>query len=114
MGLASNQKLEHYPRKYLGVNYFLKNLKSSAAFAATDLGKGEEPVYSRVTAGPGCGIVRISRDVCPSGSRWPGAVDGFLAAPVPVDALRKMGADVVIAVLSRGGHKTGSRRASLM
>jgi len=25
-------------------------------------------------------------------------VDGFLAAPVPVDALRKMGADVVIAV----------------
>src|SRR5260370_42104890 len=25
-------------------------------------------------------------------------VDGFLAAPVPVDALRKMGADVVIAI----------------
>jgi NTE family protein len=98
MGLASNQKLEHYPRKYLGVSTF-EELKIPLAIAATDLGKGE-PVY--FTSGPLGPALRAS-------CAYPGMfvpvevegrvlVDGFLAAPVPVDALRKMGADVVIAV----------------
>ena len=98
MGLASNQKLEHYPRKYLGVTTF-EELKIPLAIAATDLGKGE-PVY--FTSGPLGPALRAS-------CAYPGMfvpvemdgrvlVDGFLAAPVPVDALRKMGADVVIAV----------------
>jgi NTE family protein len=98
MGLASNQKLEHYPRKYLGVSTF-EELKIPLAIAATDLGKGE-PVY--FTNGPLGPALRAS-------CAYPGMfvpveidgrvlVDGFLAAPVPVDALRRMGADVVIAV----------------
>jgi NTE family protein len=98
MGLASNQKLEHYPRKYLGVSTF-EELKIPLAIAATDLGKGE-PVY--FTSGPLGPALRAS-------CAYPGMfvpvemdgrvlVDGFLAAPVPVEALRKMGADVVIAV----------------
>jgi len=98
MGLASNQKLEHYPRKYLGVSTF-EELKIPLAIAATDLGKGE-PVY--FTSGPLGPALRAS-------CAYPGMfvpveiegrvlVDGFLAAPVPVDALRSMGADVVIAV----------------
>jgi NTE family protein len=98
MGLASNQKLEHYPRKYLGVTTF-EELKIPLAIAATDLGKGE-PVY--FTSGPLGPALRAS-------CAYPGMfvpvevdgrilVDGFLAAPVPVDALRKMGADVVIAI----------------
>ncbi len=98
MGLASNQKLEHYPRKYLGVTTF-EELKIPLAIAATDLGKGE-PVY--FTSGPLGPALRAS-------CAYPGMfvpveldgrilVDGFLAAPVPVEALRKMGADVVIAI----------------
>jgi len=98
MGLASNQKLEHYPRKYLGVSTF-EELKIPLAIAATDLGKAE-PVY--FTSGPLGPALRAS-------CAYPGMfvpvelngrvlVDGFLSAPVPVDAVRKMGADVVIAV----------------
>jgi NTE family protein len=98
MGLASNQRLEHYPRKYLGVSTF-EDLRIPLVIAATDLGKGE-PVY--FTSGPLGPALRAS-------CAYPGMfvpveiedrtlVDGFLAAPVPVDAVRNMGADVVIAV----------------
>src|SRR6202166_1125398 len=98
MGLASNQKLEHYPRKYLGVSTF-EELKIPLAIAATDLGSGQ-PAYFR--SGPLGPALRAS-------CAYPGMfvpvevegrvlVDGFLAAPVPVDALRNLGADVVIAV----------------
>src|SRR5216684_1060217 len=98
MGLASNQRLEHYPRKFLGVSTF-EELKIPLAIAATDLGTGK-PVYFK--SGPLGPALRAS-------CAYPGMfvpvevdgrmlVDGFLAAPVPVDALRKMGADVVIAI----------------
>jgi len=98
MGLASNQRLEHYPRKFLGVTTF-EQLRIPLAIAATDLGTGE-PVY--FTQGPLGLALRAS-------CAYPGMfmpvehdgrllVDGFLAAPVPVDAVKQMGADVVIAV----------------
>jgi NTE family protein len=98
LGLASNQKLEHYPRKYLGVSTF-EDLRIPLAIAATDLGTGE-PVF--FTSGPLGPALRAS-------CAYPGMfvpvelegrtlVDGFLAAPVPVDAARNMGADIVIAV----------------
>jgi NTE family protein len=98
MGLASNQKLEHYPRKYLGVSTF-EELKIPLAIAATDLGKGEPVYFTNGPLGPAlrasCAypgmFVPVEIDGCV-------LVDGFLAAPVPVDALRGMGADVVIAV----------------
>ena len=98
LGLASNQKLEHYPRKFLGVSTF-EELRIPLVIAATDLGKGE-PVY--FTKGPLGPALRAS-------CAYPGMfvpveiedrvlVDGFLAAPVPVEAVRKMGADIVIAI----------------
>jgi NTE family protein len=98
LGLASNQRLEHYPRKYLGVTTF-EDLKIPLAIAATDLGTGE-PVF--FTSGPLGPALRAS-------CAYPGMfvpveiegrilVDGFLAAPVPVDAVRNLGADIVIAV----------------
>jgi NTE family protein len=98
LGLASNQKLEHYPRKYLGVSTF-EDLRIPLSIAATDLGTGE-PVY--FTKGPLGPALRAS-------CAYPGMfvpvefegrtlVDGFLAAPVPVEAVRTMGADIVIAV----------------
>ena len=98
LGLASNQKLEHYPRKFLGVSTF-EDLKIPLAIAATDLASGEAVYFSHGQLGP---ALRAS-------CAYPGMfvpveiegrflVDGFLAAPVPVDAARGLGADVVIAV----------------
>jgi NTE family protein len=98
MGLASNQRLEHYPRKYLGVNTF-EDLRIPLAIAATDLATGEAVYFSHGPLGP---ALRAS-------CAYPGMfipveidgrilVDGFLAAPVPVDAARSIGADIVIAV----------------
>jgi NTE family protein len=98
MGLASNQRLEHYPRKFLGVSTF-EELKIPLAIAATDLGTGEPAYFTHGPLGPAlrasCAYPGMFVPVELDGRMY---VDGFLAAPVPVDALRVMGADVVIAV----------------
>lgn len=98
LGLASNQKLEHYPRKYLGVSTF-EDLKIPLTIAATDLGTGEPAYFARGPLGPAlrasCAYPGMFIPVEIDGRIY---VDGFLAAPVPVDAVRKLGADVVIAV----------------
>jgi NTE family protein len=98
MGLASNQKLEHYPRKYLGVSTF-EELKIPLAIAASDLGTGEPVYFTRGPLGPAlrasCAYPGMFVPVEIEGRTL---VDGFLAAPVPVNALRVMGADIVIAV----------------
>jgi len=98
LGLASNQKLEHYPRRFLGVSTF-EDLKIPLAIAATDLSTGEAVYFSRGQLGPAlrssCAYPGMFVPVEVEGRML---VDGFLAAPVPVDALRDMGADVVIAV----------------
>jgi NTE family protein len=98
LGLASNQKLEHYPRKFLGVTTF-EDLKIPLAIAATDLASGEAVYFSHGQLGP---ALRASCAYpgmfVPVEIRGRMLVDGFLAAPVPVDAARGIGADVVIAV----------------
>lgn len=98
MGLASNQKLEHYPRKYLGVSTF-EDLRIPLAIAATDLATGEAVYFSHGPLGPAlrasCAYPGMFVPVEIDGRML---VDGFLAAPVPVDAARSIGADVVIAV----------------
>jgi NTE family protein len=98
MGLASNQKLEHYPRKYLGVSTF-EELKIPLAIAATDLGTGEPSYFTSGPLGPAlrasCAYPGMFVPVELEGKML---VDGFLAAPVPVEPLRVMGADIVIAV----------------
>jgi NTE family protein len=98
MGLASNQRLEHYPRKYLGVSTF-EELRIPLAIAATDLGTGEPVSFMSGPLGPAlrasCAYPGMFLPVEFEGRTL---VDGFLAAPVPVDALRNMGAEVVIAI----------------
>jgi NTE family protein len=98
LGLASNQRLEHYPRKYLGVSTF-EDLRIPLAIAATDLGTGEPVYFTRGPLGPAlrasCAYPGMFVPVELEGRTL---VDGFLAAPVPVDAARNLGADVVIAV----------------
>ena len=98
MGLASNQRLEHYPRKFLGVSTF-EDLKIPMAIAATDLASGEAVYFSHGQLGPAlrasCAYPGMFVPVEIDGRML---VDGFLAAPVPVEAARNMGADLVIAV----------------
>lgn len=103
MGLASNQRLEHYPRKFFGVTTF-EQLRIPLAIAATDLGTGEAVYFTKGPLGPAlrasCAYPGMFLPVEYEGRLL---VDGFLAAPVPVDAVRKMGADVVIAVFLEAG-----------
>jgi NTE family protein len=98
LGLASNQKLEHYPRRYLGVSTF-DDLKIPLAIAATNLSTGEAVYFSHGQLGPAlrasCAYPGMFVPVEIDGRML---VDGFLAAPVPVDAARILGADIVIAV----------------
>jgi NTE family protein len=98
LGLASNKRLEYYPRKYLGVSTF-EELRIPLAIAATDLGTGEAVYFTRGPLGPAlrasCAYPGMFVPVELEGRTL---VDGFLAAPVPVDAVRSMGADVVIGV----------------
>jgi NTE family protein len=109
LGLASNQKLEHYPRKFLGVSTF-EDLKIPLAIAATDLGTGEAVYFSHGQLGPAlrasCAYPGMFVPVEIEGRML---VDGFLAAPVPVDAARSIGADLVIAVfLEAANNRTPS------
>ena len=98
LGLASNQRLEHYPRRFLGVSTF-EELRIPLAIAATDLGTGEPAYFTRGPLGPAlrasCAYPGMFVPVELEGRTL---VDGFLAAPVPVEAVRAMGADIVIAI----------------
>ena len=98
LGLASNQRLEHYPRRFLGVTTF-EDLKIPLAIAATDLATGKAVFFTHGQLGPAlsasCAYPGMFVPVEIDGRML---VDGFLAAPVPVDAARGMGADIVIAV----------------
>jgi NTE family protein len=98
LGLASNQKLEHYPRRFLGVSTF-EDLRIPLAIAATDLASGEAVYFSHGQLGPAlrasCAYPGMFVPVEIDGRML---VDGFLAAPVPVDAARILGADIVIAI----------------
>src|SRR3989442_675914 len=98
MGLASNDRLERYLRRYSSVSRF-EELKTPLTIAATDLDTGQAVYFSEGPIGP---ALRAS-------CAYPGLflpveyqdrmlVDGFLAAPLPVDPLRRIGAEVVIAV----------------
>ncbi len=91
LGLASNQRLEHYPRKFLGVT------TEAVYFSHGQLG----PALRASCAYPGMFVpVEIEGRML---------VDGFLAAPVPVDAARSIGADLVIAVfLEAANNRTPS------
>lgn len=98
LGFASNARLGDYLRRANPVERF-DQMRIPLAIAATDLGTGL-PVY--FTEGQ---VVPPLRASC----AYPGLflpvehqgrvlVDGFLASPLPIDAVKQLGADIVIAV----------------
>lgn len=98
LGLASNQRLEFYPKRYLNVSTF-EELRIPVTIAATDLITGEPVYFDRGPLGPplraSCAYPGLFQPVQYQGRTL---VDGFVGATVPVEAVAKMGADVIIAV----------------
>ena len=98
LGLASNQRLEFYPKRYLNVSTF-EELRIPLTIAATDLITGEPVYFDHGPLGPplraSCAYPGLFQPVHYQGRTL---VDGFVGATVPVDAAAHMGADVIIAV----------------
>jgi NTE family protein len=109
-GLATNDRLDRYLYEFCGKRR-IEELKIPLAIPATDLMTGE-PVY--FTSGETGQALRAS-------CAYPGLfepvemdgrvlVDGFVSAPVPVDAARDLGAEVIIAVYLGMGVQTEKPR----
>jgi NTE family protein len=98
LGLASNQKLEFYPKRHLNVSTF-EELRIPITIAATDLISGEPVYYDHGPLGPplraSCAYPGLFQPVQYEGRTL---VDGFVAATVPVEAAAQMGADAIVAV----------------
>ncbi len=103
MGLATNERLEGYLRRFAAVTRF-EELKLPLAIVATDLGTGEAVAFTRGPLGPAlrasCAYPGLFLPVEHEGRTL---VDGFLAAPVPVDAVRRLGAEIAIGVFLEAG-----------
>lgn len=98
MGMASNERLEDFLRKFTVLHRF-EDMKIPLGIVATDLLTGQSAYFIKGEIGP---ALRAS-------CAYPGlflpleiddrvVVDGFLTEQVPAVCTRKMGADVVIAV----------------
>lgn len=98
LGLASNERLEGYLGRFCAVTRF-EELKTPLAIAATDLGSGKSVYFTRGEIGPplraSCAYPGLFLPVEHEGKIL---VDGFLTAPVPVEALKRMGAEFIISV----------------
>ena len=97
-GFIKGEKLEAY------LNYLLRNtpmekLRIPFYAVATDIGSGKEMVFGSGNTGTAvrasCSIPGIFRPVSIGGRMY---VDGGVVSPVAVDAARRLGADIVIAV----------------
>ncbi len=98
MGMASNERLEHYLHKFTTKHLF-SEMKTPLAIVATDLISGKTVYFTEGEIGPAlrasCAYPGLFLPVEYNGHIL---VDGFLTELVPCVAARKMGADVVIAV----------------
>jgi len=98
LGLATNERLENYLHRFSATRRF-EELKMPLAIVTTDLVTGEPVYFTQGELGPplraSCAYPGLFLPVEYQGRTL---VDGFLVGPVPVDAVRQLGAEVVIAV----------------
>jgi NTE family protein len=98
MGMASNERIEDFLRRFTSAHDF-SEMKIPLSIVATDLIKGESVYFTEGEIGP---ALRAS-------CAYPGLflpveyedrflVDGFLTETVPSTAVRRLGAEVVIGV----------------
>jgi NTE family protein len=104
LGLATNQRMEKFLARFTPVKKF-EELQIPLAIATTDIIDGVSVYYSHGD------IVPALRASC----AYPGLfvpiqyenrtlVDGFLTAPVPIEGVLLLGADIVIAVYLESGN----------
>jgi NTE family protein len=98
MGMATNDRLEAFLRRFTNVHTF-EEMKIPFGIVATDLLTGQTVCFSKGEVGPplraSCAYPGLFIPVEHEGRML---VDGFLTEHVPAESLRRMGADVVIAV----------------
>lgn len=104
LGLATNQRIEKFLARFTPVRTF-EGLQIPMAIATTDIIEGVTVYYSHGD------VVPPLRASC----AYPGLfvpiqyesrtlVDGFLTAPVPIEGVLLLGADIVIAVYLESGN----------
>jgi len=106
-GFIKGEKLEEFINRWVR-NTSMEKLKIPFYAVATDLEKGNEIVFAKGNTGTAvrasCSIPGIFRPVRISDRVY---VDGGVVSPVAVEAARRHGADVVIAVdVSSGAERT--------
>jgi NTE family protein len=98
MGMASNERLEHYLHKFTPAEFF-SEMKIPLSVVATDLMTGQSVHFTDGEIGPAlrasCAYPGL---FLPVEFRGRILVDGFLTETVPAEAAREMGADIVIGV----------------
>jgi NTE family protein len=98
MGMASNERLEDFLHRFTAARHF-DEMKIPLAIVATDLISGESVHFRDGDLGPplraSCAYPGL---FLPVEYRNHFLVDGFLTESVPAEAVREMGADLVIAV----------------
>jgi NTE family protein len=98
MGMASNERLEDFLRKFTTAKLF-EEMKIPLCIVATDLISGESVHFTTGEIGPAlrasCAYPGL---FLPVEYRDHVLADGFLTEAVPAPALRKMGADFVVSV----------------
>jgi NTE family protein len=98
MGMASNERLEHYLHKFTPAEFF-SEMKIPLTIVATDLMNGQSVHFTDGEIGPAlrasCAYPGL---FLPVEYRGRILVDGFLTETVPAEAAREMGADIVIGV----------------
>ncbi|MBV8658109.1 MAG: patatin-like phospholipase family protein [Burkholderiales bacterium] len=97
-GLVKGEKLQDYVNQLVG-NRPIEKLSKPFAAVSTTLDTGERVVFRRGNTGQAvrasCSIPGVFQPTIIAGKRY---VDGGVVSPVPVDAARELGADIVIAV----------------
>ena len=98
MGMASNERIEHFLQKFATARYF-HEMKVPLSIVATDLITGNSVHFTDGEIGPAlrasCAYPGL---FLPVEYRGRFLVDGFLTETVPAEAARELGANLVIGV----------------
>ncbi len=112
-GVIKGDKLQAYVNELIK-NKPLEQMSKPFAAVATDLDSGERVIFTRGNAGQAvrasCSVPGVFQPALIGGKRY---VDGGLVSPVPVDAARQIGADLVIAVDISSKAKDGKAAGML-
>ena len=112
-GVIKGDKLQAYVNELIK-NKPLEQMSKPFAAVATDLDSGERVTFTRGNTGQAvrasCSVPGVFQPALIGGKRY---VDGGLVSPVPVDAARQLGADLVIAVDISSKAKDGKAAGML-